>query len=457
MMLLLISFGSVPNAVSEPIPPDVKSTAQDRVDLKLTVYENQALVSETRRVSLPSGKSRLIIEDVPKTIDPASLQILSSGGATQFRIKEQNYMRANITNDKLAQMFIGKNVVLIEKDRRINARLLSPGIYDIDGEVYVGHQGPVIYPKLPDGILEKAVLSCLIESKNGGEVNLEISYLAGGMGWNGSYTATVSENVRSIALQGWINVRNDSGAEYKNAQMSVIAGSVRRAQPKRPVFEARTMSMAGGMEDDAIVAKPVFDYHQYPIAHPITIGRDQEKRIRLFAALDCVVAKNYIFEWPYHAGQRDELEDKARIVLELKNSKSSGLGMPLPRGKVSVYKRSGGQLVFIGEDEIKDIPVDEEFGLFIGKAFDIMGKIKRTAFRSPGRAREEATFQLSIVNHQADTVSIEVLQNIPGDWDIVEATEEYSKKAANTLRFDLKVQPSEERIIEYMIRINRRW
>ena len=60
------------------------------------------------------------------------------------------------------------------------------------------------------------------------------------------------------------------------------------------------------------------------------------------------------------------------------NSKASGLGVPMPKGKVRVYKSDGESVEFIGEDMVDHTTMKEDVKLKIGEAFDIVVDEKQT-------------------------------------------------------------------------------
>ncbi|NIP58952.1 MAG: DUF4139 domain-containing protein, partial [Gemmatimonadetes bacterium] len=64
------------------------------------------------------------------------------------------------------------------------------------------------------------------------------------------------------------------------------------------------------------------------------------------------------------------------------NSEEAGLGMPLPRGIVRVYKAdASGAQQFIGEDRIDHTPRDERVRIKMGEAFDVVGDRRQMDYR----------------------------------------------------------------------------
>jgi hypothetical protein len=83
--------------------------------------------------------------------------------------------------------------------------------------------------------------------------------------------------------------------------------------------------------------------------------------------------------------------EKVKVYLELVNDEASGLGMPLPKGTVRVYKKdSAGAEQFAGEDSIDHTPKDERVKLFVGEAFDVVADRTQTEWRMLHRARRSS-------------------------------------------------------------------
>ena len=138
------------------------------------------------------------------------------------------------------------------------------------------------------------------------------------------------------------------------------------------------------------------------------------------------------------------------------NDDESGLGMPLPKGKVRVYKRDDdGKEQFIGEDQIDHTPKDEEVRLYLGNAFDIVGERVQKDFKSfaSGRIVEE-TIEIKVRNHKKESVEVQVYEH-PwrwSQWEILGSTAKWEKVDQTTMKFPVKIGKDEEKTVRYTIR-----
>src|SRR5262249_60289566 len=88
--------------------------------------------------------------------DPAGLKIL-----------EQNYEYDLLTSAKLMEKYVGKKVRLYQEGGTYqDAILLSTDgpIYEINGQLHVGHSGKVVLPALPDNLVSRPRLVWLIRN-----------------------------------------------------------------------------------------------------------------------------------------------------------------------------------------------------------------------------------------------------------------------------------------------------
>ena len=269
--------------------------------------------------------------------------------------------------------------------------------------------------------------------------------MTSGIGWHAEYVAVVDKDDKTLDLSGWVSIDNQSGATYTNAKLKLVAGDVNLVDRSRRVFaeaeDRMVMAKAvGGFEE-----KSFFEYHLYTLDRPATVKDRQTKQISLFPAATTPAIKRYI----YDGGRR---QDKVNVILEFQNRESQGLGMPLPKGLVRVYKADDdGALTFIGEDQIDHTPRDEQVEITMGNAFDLVGE-RRAVKQSKvsDRSREE-TIEIVLKNHKDEAVTIRAVEHAGGDWKLTASTHKETRKDATTFTFDVPVPARQEVTVRYTI------
>jgi hypothetical protein len=144
--------------------------------------------------------------------------------------------------------------------------------------------------------------------------------------------------------------------------------------------------------------------------------------------------------------------------VEFKNAEASHLGMPLPKGKIRVYKRDGdkGDIEFIGEDQIDHTPKDEKVTLYVGDAFDIVGEKTVTDRKQEQRWRQESIV-IDLRNHKDQDATIIVREHLggSGQWSITAKSQDYKKVDADTIEFEVPVSKNGKAQVTYTV--DYRW
>jgi hypothetical protein len=145
------------------------------------------------------------------------------------------------------------------------------------------------------------------------------------------------------------------------------------------------------------------------------------------------------------------------VWLEFRNEKASGLGMPLPAGRIRVSQldTADGSLEFIGEDTINHTPKDEDVRVKLGVAFDVVGERRQVDFSVDTRARVmEEAFEIRVRNHKDQPVEVIVRENLYrwSNWRVVSNSADYDKQDARTIEFPVKVAKDGESVITYRVR-----
>jgi hypothetical protein len=127
---------------------------------------------------------------------------------------------------------------------------------------------------------------------------------------------------------------------------------------------------------------------------------------------------------------------KVAVVLEIANAQAGGLGMPLPKGTVRVYKRDkSGAEQFVGEDAIDHTPKDEKIRLHVGDAFDIVAERAQTEFKAVSPRQNESAWMISLRNRKDEDVVVTVREPMGGDWTLLSSSLPGNKVDQQTLWF----------------------
>ncbi len=443
----------------------------------LTVYNNDfAVVRETRKMQLPAAQSTVQFVDVAKQIDPTSVHFESLTDPTGTTVIEQNYEYDLVSADKLLDKYIDRRIAVMTEDgSRYAGTLLS-----FDGRQIVLQGADQLYMvqrpnnvkniefgKLPEGLLTRPTLVWQVATNRPGEHVAQVTYQTSGLSWSADYNVVLNEDDTEMNLSGWVTLNNQSGGAYRDARVKLIAGDVRKVQPERPKRFARAVALdkaRGGAPEAGFAEQSFFEYHLYTLGRTTTINENQVKQIELLTAADVPVTKRYVFEpggryWHRRYGEKDEY--KVNIFIELKNDEQSNLGMPLPKGKVRVYKASPAppgrmaDLEFVGEDRIDHTPRDEEVRLYIGDAFDLVGEKKIVDQKQANHWRQQK-IEITLRNHKDQNATVRVREHLGyGNWEISDNSHPFTKDDAKTIEFDVPVPTRGESTLTYTV--DYRW
>lgn len=448
--------------------------------VEVTVYnQDLGLVREVRPLSLKSGVQELPVTDVAARIDATSVHFKSLTAPGEVTVLEQNFRYDLLNQDKLLQRYLDREIELerytgLAGDKRevIRGTLLSASggrIMKVDGKILVNPPGNPILPELPEGLLTKPTLVWKLDAKKGGKHDCELSYMTSGMSWRADYVTVVNDAEDQMDLTAWVTVNNNSGATYKDAKLKLIAGDVHRApQGPRAVRGMMMKAMAAEADAGGFAERSFSEYHLYALGRATTLRDNETKQVELSQAPGVPVRKEYTYDGanvglqPYNEWTRTNSDygvdsnKKVSVTLEFKNSKASGLGMALPAGRVRVYKKDvDGSLALIGEDAIDHTPKDETLRVKLGEAFDLVGERKRLDFRVDHKGRwAEERFEIKLRNHKDQPVVIKVVENLYrwSGWKILESSQKYAKKDADTIEFSAQVPKDGETVVTYAVR-----
>jgi hypothetical protein len=451
---------------------ELVSTSADQQGMAVTIYnDNLALVKDARRVGLGRGFNRLAWREVSAQLRPETAQLRNVTNPDGFRLQEQNFDFDLLTPQKLLENHVGREVAVLRLnpatgvETRETARVLSTQsgvVLKFADRVETGVPGRLAFDGVPDTLRDQPTLVISLQNPVAGAQNLELSYLTGGLSWRADYVAELNADDDRLDLNGWVTLTNQSGAAYRNAKLQLVAGDLNRVHDAQPASR-ETMAMAAKASDASEMQREsLFEYHLYTLQHPTTLAENQTKQIALMSATRVPVKKHFLLQGAdyYYSGPHGEIGRKLKVgvFVDFRNA-GEGLGIPLPKGVIRVYKQdSQGNALFVGEDRIDHTPKNETVRLKLGDAFDVTADKKQTAFQKlagSGRFNYvfESAYEIVLKNAKPEAVTVTVREPMPGDWTMVSESQPHARAASGVAEWQVKVPAEGQATLSYRVRV----
>jgi hypothetical protein len=292
------------------------------------------------------------------------------------------------------------------------------------------------------------------------------------MTWRADYNVVLAADDRSADVGAWVSLLNLCGATFRNARLKLVAGDVHRVQPQaprpeEPMFGAKTAEADGGFQEKAF-----FEYHLYTLPRRTDVLDQTTQQLTLFPTARGVATEKVLVyyglpeaaSWSFFPSPQMDREfgkaqgnPKVDVYVRFRNSKDNRMGMPLPKGKVRVYKMddADGTLEFIGEDLIDHTPKDETVLVKLGQAFDVVGERTQTDFKIDTRRDWiEETFKIQLRNHKDAAVKVIVKENLYRwtNWAITAQSDPFTKADARTVHWEVEVPANGEKTVTYTVK-----
>jgi hypothetical protein len=430
MILIIGAIESVTSAKVDLV------TLPSRETVQLTIYNSAdlTLVRESRALTLKEGQNKLQFSWANTLIDPTSLEMLPKSAADKIEISDLTYP----------------------------PRVTNLGVWNVESGIR-------------------------------GRVPVEITYLTSGLVWRAFYIGTLTKDEKTMHLEGYVRVTNNSGEDYENAQTRLIVGKVHildeiaeLAQRQYPYgrpgmipaqgapmrlgeeikakkgLVLRELALGGeaGLGIREIKKEGLSEYFLYTIEGTETIPTGWSKRLISFEADEVPVVNLYKYE--------EEKYGRAVMrFVSFKNDKEHKLGeTPIPGGTLKVCRSVDEKehLSYVGESAFKYIPVDEDVELNLGPVADIIVKAKLMDFKTDNYRfdtegnvsgwDEIRKFAVEVRNCRGIPAKVEVKRNFDTSYWKVERSgdfDDFEKVDVTSVKFVLKVEPNSVRNFEYVL------
>ena len=454
-----------------------------------------AVVKECRTIALAGGVAECRFSDVAAMLDATTTRLLDQTDPAGTAVLEQNFLFDLVNAEALLKRFIDRPVELTDaKGRRHRGILLSPGppfilrtrrgaveTIPYGAEVVPVRRGgraayleterlpyAVRLPDLPDNFVTRPTLAWKLKTRQAGNHDVVVSYQTGGLAWRCDYTAMLNDDATKLDLSGWVTIANVCGTRFPDARVKLVAGDVHRANPPRLPKHMAQEFFGGDEEEPQFTEKAFFEYHLYTLQRTTTVENNQTKQIELLNAPGVPVKRVYTYDgailhddWWEDGGSQDETygtecRTSVRAHAELENRKESGLGIPLPGGVVRLYQRdpADGSPEFVGGDAIRHTPRDERLRLYVGNAFDVVGRRVRTSFDLlPGNKQVRESFEIELRNHKPTPITVYALEHLyrGTNWKVEKSSLAHKQLDDRSIEFAVPVPANGKATVAYTV------
>ena len=308
---------------------------------------------------------------------------------------------------------------------------------------------------------------------------------------------TLTPDEKTMRLQGYVRVTNNSGEDYENARTRLIVGKVhildqiaalaKRQYPYgrpgvtprskeyhlRKLRDQRTellveeefttfdVASSKAAKKKEIIKEGLSEYFLYTIEGTETIPTGWSKRLPSFDTNKIPVVNLYKFE-------QERYGNRVVRFLSFDNDEEHKLGeTPIPGGLLKVYRTEDkeGHLSYAGQSSFKYIPVNEEVELNLGGVQNVVVEPKLMDYRtenylfsSSGNIRgwdEVRRFRITVKNTRAIPVKVEIKRNFRTTyWDNQNQGEfgDYEKYDKDTVKYTLQLEPETKKEFTYILR-----
>ncbi len=444
------------------------------------------VVKEVRRIALPAGTGDVRITDVAAFIDPTTVSFADLDAPQATGVLEQVFQFDLVSPSKLLERYVDHEIDLRETRNDGSGPLEA----FVRGKVLSANQGQVVLqladgtlrfvsssdpnlrlPALPDGLVTRPTLVWKVASEQAGTRRVRTTYQTGGLTWRADYNVVLAGDDTHADVSAWVTLMNMSGASYRDARLKLVAGDVQRVAPRMPPAP-RAPARGAKLRDanEGFEEKSFFEYHLYTLPRRTDVLDASTQQLALFPTAQGVGvekvlvyyglpdAAHWVFSQPRTDRELGTLSNpKVDVYLRVANSRENRLGMPLPKGKLRVYKRddADGTREFVGEDLIDHTARDEKVLVKLGQSFDVVGSRKQTDFRvDSGRHEIEERYEIELRNHKDTAAQVVVRETLYRwtNWEILESSDPYEKQDSRNIHMTVEVPANGSKTVTYRVR-----
>ena len=247
LFLLLLALGPALPAYAGDVttsePNDVAVTiyrdpGRNGGSLRLDSLGGFAVITETRQVVVPAGRSRIRFVGVVDGIIPESAIVTGLPGG----VIEKNRDTALLSPSALMRAARGKVITLKRtnkatgKTELVNGEIVSASDQGVVFRTSAGNEAlrcsgqpeTFSYGLDAEGLSARPTLSVQTRSSKSLTATITLTYIAEGFDWSANYTAHLNPDGKTANIGGWITLANGNSVSLNNARTQIVAGGLHR-------------------------------------------------------------------------------------------------------------------------------------------------------------------------------------------------------------------------------------
>jgi len=489
---IVLAFGL--GLLASPVSASDRVNASPPLSLAVTLYRDPgrgegdtmdrddprgfAMISETRRITLPPGESTIRFEGVAEGMAAVTAIVTGLPGGTI----EKNRNADLLSPASLVDGTLGNRVTVTRTNPATGQAVSESAIVRTraDGGLVLqtaqgfeavrcsGLPEKLTFDRVPAGLSAQPVFSLDTRDPRGGTYTVTLTYLAWGFDWQAHYVATVDEgrtgaNMR-LKLMSWLMLLNDNGQGFPDAELMAVAGRLNvtsdyqsladppDAKPLRLVCYPIGHTAAGSpvtvppppppapMAANAIIVTAERRYRDFESNSPVVtvdqglLAKQEElgdlklyripervtvasKGLKQVAFLDeDAVRGKLVYQADCDWWTTDDDPVAAEMRFETVNDAKHGLGAALPMGGITFFEPSTRGDLFVGEQQLRDYASGQDVEIPLGDSAQVFATCERVGKGDPEKGW--APMKATLTNANPHAVALRLKLGSPRQWHV---------------------------------------
>lgn len=463
--LSLIAIGILASACAQAATADGPSVTIYRSD-DASLFNNDAapmdsgyaMVREPRSLDLKTGLQDVGLGGLPRFLDPEALSLHFANDAATVLSQRLQLVQGESAG---LSYLVGRNIDVLGDGGNVLAsgilRSARGGLELRQGDTTVlVHDYAAVRASGP--IEHGARLDLRVDARRAGTARAQLGFVTAGLGWRASYIGTLAPGgACRMTLESRASVANRSGSDWRDADLTLVAGEPNLAKSNTP--GPRAMAFSAKAARDMPEQSALADYRSFHLPAPVDLPDGSVSLLPLYATRTVSCERTALYEngnayrppMPmiqpgFDPGGQEQVT--STLAFDAFDS--------LPAGYLRMLSDDvHGTPQVIGEGRVEDTPKGGRVTLTLGNAFDLRVKRERTAFHvdREGRTMDEA-FRLTLTNagSEARVVTVREHPSRWRTWTLASSSQKPSNTTPDTLTFAVKVPANGKATLDYAVR-----